>query len=317
MNSSLWTWKDDSPPNWRRSDPGAPDVAQSREKSMESAAPGSQGRLSVVSTPIGNLGDITLRALEVLRSADLVAAEDTRRARKLLSHYGISCRLEAYHAHNEHRKTAWILDRVQAGSRVALLTDAGTPAIADPGFLLVREALARQIEPEILPGPSALTFAVAICGFPVDRFAFYGFPPTKKGKRRTMLSQAAAEDMTVFFFEGPHRATKLLAEIQDVMGPRTRVAIIREATKVHEEVIRGPVSQLLDEHADRRWLGELVFAVDCRGIAGHRADAAKSGVAGTTEKLHGNPAGARAVEFTEEDALPGAENEAPVADRDE
>ncbi len=146
------------------------------------------GKLYLVTTPIGNLEDITLRALEILRQVDVIAAEDTRHTRKLLAHYDIHTKLISYHAHNEHAKTASLIKQVHNGTKLAVVSDAGTPGIADPGFLLMREAVKNGIEPEIIPGVSALTFAVVAAALPVDRFAFYGFPPVKPGKRRSFFS---------------------------------------------------------------------------------------------------------------------------------
>ncbi|MDT8391139.1 MAG: 16S rRNA (cytidine(1402)-2'-O)-methyltransferase [Lentisphaeria bacterium] len=224
----------------------------------------SAGQLILVATPIGNLDDITLRALHVLKTADIIAAEDTRRARILCSKFDIHTKLVAHHAHNEHRTADRILDQVENGKTVVVLSDAGTPAIADPGFFIVRAAYDRGIVPTVIPGVSALTFAVVACGLPVDRFAFLGFPPVKSGRRETFLTEAADLKMTVFIYEAPHRITKLLTGIHEVMGPQTPVALIREATKLHEECLRGTVGELLAEHADRQWRGECVVAVNTR-----------------------------------------------------
>lgn len=219
------------------------------------------GWLALIATPIGNLEDITLRALRTLREADLVAAEDTRHARILLDAHEIRTPLTPYHAYNEHRRTDALLDQVAAGKKIAVLSDAGTPAVSDPGFFIVRAAIARGIEPVVIPGPSALTFAVVAAGLPVDRFRFLGFPPVKSGRRRTTLATVAATGETTFFFESPHRIVRLLEAIQEVLGPDTRVAVIREATKLHEECLRGTVAELLQQTAGRTWRGELVVAV--------------------------------------------------------
>jgi len=222
---------------------------------------GKTGWLALVATPIGNLEDITLRALRILREAELIAAEDTRRAGILCQRYDIHARLLAYHAFNEHRRTAAILDEVAAGRKVVVLSDAGTPAISDPGFLMVRAALERGIEPQVIPGVSALTFAVVAAGLPVDRFAFLGFAPVKPGKRRAFLARIRDSGMTCFLFESPFRVTRLLEATAEVLGPDTRVALIREATKLHEESLRGTVGELLAKHRDREWKGEFVIAV--------------------------------------------------------
>ncbi len=214
-----------------------------------------------MATPIGNLEDMTLRALRTLREADLIAAEDTRRARKLCAHFDVHTRLTSYHAHNEHRKTAWLLEQVEIGKRVAVLSDAGTPAVSDPGFLVVREALRRGIEPRIVPGVSAVTFAVMAAGLPVDRFTFLGYPPVKAGKRRTFLESLRGPDATFILFESPHRLGRLLEEIHRILGPETRLALLREATKLHEECLRGTAASLLAQHAGRQWRGECTMVV--------------------------------------------------------
>ncbi len=231
---------------------------------MEAPAHAAQGWLALVATPIGNLEDLTLRALRVLREADLIAAEDTRRTLRLCQHFEIRAPVVAYHAFNEHRRTAELLDKVAAGQRVAVLSDAGTPALSDPGFLLVRAALAVGLEPRVVPGVSSLTFAVVAAGLPVDRFVFAGFPPVKPGRRQRFLTELAGLKMTVFLFEGPHRIGRLLREIASVSGPLTRVAVIREATKLHEECVRGAVAEVQASRGDADWRGECVVAVDWR-----------------------------------------------------
>lgn len=222
------------------------------------------GWLALVATPIGNLEDITLRALRTLREADLIAAEDTRRARKLCTHFDIHTPLTSYHAHNEHRKTDWLLDQVEAGKRVAVLSDAGTPAVSDPGFLVVREALRRGIGPRVIPGVSAVTFSIVAAGLPVDRFTFLGYPPVKPGKRRNFLQTARAMAGTYVLFESPHRMNRLLQALCEVFGTETPVAIIREATKLHEECLRGTAGSLASECAGREWRGECTVVFDAR-----------------------------------------------------
>ena len=222
------------------------------------------GWLALVSTPIGNLEDISQRALRTLKEADLIAAEDTRRTGKLCSHFDIHTSMTSYHKHNEHKKTSRILDRVEAGQNVAVVTDAGTPAISDPGFLIVREGLERGVEPVVVPGPSALTYAITAAGFPVDKFTFYGYPPRKSGRRKRLLSQMEGTDMTYFLFVSIHRVDRVLEDIGEALGPRTRIAIIREATKVHEERIRGTVEEILDQHGGRKWKGEIILAIDIK-----------------------------------------------------
>ncbi|WP_176011926.1 16S rRNA (cytidine(1402)-2'-O)-methyltransferase [Victivallis sp. Marseille-Q1083] len=219
------------------------------------------GRLFLVSTPIGNLEDITLRALNVLREADLIAAEDTRHTRRLLTHFDIHSRLTSFHAFNEHGKCDALLDEVAAGARVALVSDAGTPGIADPGFLLVREARKRNVPVTVVPGVSALTFAAVASGLPIDRLAFYGFPPVKSGRRRKFFERVAAEDKTVFLYESPFRISSALAEIVACGGERRLIALVREATKLHEEVIYGPAGEIQARTAERNWKGEFVIGV--------------------------------------------------------
>ena len=220
------------------------------------------GTLYIVSTPIGNLEDITLRALRILKEADLIAAEDTRHSRGLLAHFDIHTPLTSYHAFNERGKCQSLLDRVAAGENVALVTDAGTPAIADPGFFIVREAVNAGIKVEVIPGVSALTFAAAATGLPVDKFAFYAFPPVKSGRRGKFFETLAAEDKTVFFYESPFRITGALEYLAEYCGNDRRIAIVREATKLHEEVLRGTVAELLQIARQRgNWKGEFVIAV--------------------------------------------------------
>ena len=222
------------------------------------------GQLFLLTTPIGNLEDMTYRAVRILQEADLVAAEDTRRAMKLLNHFDIKVSLTSYHMHNERAKTNGLLQRVENGEKVVMLSAAGTPAIADPGFYLVREAVARDIEPVIIPGVSALTFAAVSAGLPVDQFTFAGFLPVKKGKRQKVIEKMKEAAMTCFIFESPYKVSKLLGEIAEYCGYDTPIAIVREATKIYEETIRGTAGDLNEQFKDRKWKGELVIAVDMR-----------------------------------------------------
>lgn len=216
------------------------------------------GKLFLVSTPIGNLGDITLRALEVLKSVDMIAAEDTRHTRRLLSHFDIHGKLESCHAFNEHGKVASLVDFVKRGGTLALVSDAGTPSVADPGFLLVRSALEAGIEPVVIPGVSALTFSVTASGLPVDKFAFWGFAPVKPGKKEKFLRGLLADGRTGFFFESPFRIAGTLRDLA-ALSPACRVAVIREATKIHEEVLRGSAAELAALAVE--WKGEIVVGV--------------------------------------------------------
>ena len=217
------------------------------------------GKLYIVSTPIGNLEDITMRALRILKEVDVIAAEDTRHTRQLLSHFEIHCpRLESCHAFNEHGKVDKLLDEVENGVNMALVSDAGTPSVADPGFLLVRSALERGIEPVVIPGVSAVTFAVTASGLPVDSFTFRNFAPVKPGKRQKFLESIVADERTTFFFESPFRIARTIAEIAAI-SPESRIAVIREATKLHEEIIRGTAAEVAA--LNRQWKGEIVVGV--------------------------------------------------------
>jgi len=214
----------------------------------------------LVSTPIGNLQDITLRALEVLRQVDVIAAEDTRHAGILLKHYQISKPTVSYHDFNERRVTPHLVQELVRGKKIALITDAGTPGISDPGFYLVRAAVREQIRVENIPGPSALIAALVVSGLPSDRFVFEGFPPAKKG-RQSFFKALAEEPRTIVLYEAPQRVMKTLTAILDHWGDR-RAALARELTKVHEEVRRGTVSELLAELATRPARGESVLIVE-------------------------------------------------------
>lgn len=225
---------------------------------MNPSAPGS-GILYVVATPIGNLEDLTFRALRVLKEVALVAAEDTRHSRKLFQHYGITTPLTSCHAHNEAAKGERLLERLEQGESIALISDAGTPAISDPGFVLVRQARERGLTVTAVPGPSALTAALSIAGLPVDRFAFEGFLPAKQGARRETLRRLRPEERTLVFYEAPHR---LLATLHDILlefGGNREVAVARELSKLHEEVFRGTVEAAIDHFGRERVRGEIVL----------------------------------------------------------
>ncbi len=219
------------------------------------------GTLSIAATPIGNLEDITLRALRVMREADTILAEDTRRTRILCSKFNITSRLESYHIFNEHGRTPDLIRRIKAGEKIVLVSDAGMPCIADPGFLLVRDAVEAGIEPEIIPGASALIFSIAASALPSDRFAFHGFLPVKSGRRSARLAEIAASRMTAVVFESPYRLSKLLKEIPEYFGKETPVVIVREATKVHQEILRGTAAELEEKYASRSWKGECVVVI--------------------------------------------------------
>jgi len=219
------------------------------------------GKLYIVATPIGNLEDITLRALNVLKEVDVIAAEDTRRTKILLDRFQISTRLVSYHIFNEHHRTAALIRDILGGTKLALVSDAGTPCIADPGYLLMRDAVAAGIEPVIVPGVSALTFSVSASGLPSDRFAFYGFLPVKAGRKQKLLEEIKARGETAVLFESPFRIAKTLAAVRDFIGPDCRLAVVREATKVHEEILRGTAAELATLAEGRDWKGEFVLVV--------------------------------------------------------
>lgn len=221
------------------------------------------GRLYLVGTPIGNLGDVTERALETLRNVELVAAEDTRRTGRFLQHFGIERRLTSLFEGNERERTAELVARLRDGTDVALVTDAGMPAISDPGFRLVRACVEEGIEVRVVPGPSAVTAALVVSGLPVDRFVFEGFLPRKAGERRERLRTMADDPRTVVLFESPLRLATLLGEVLDELGDR-RIAVARELTKLHEEVVRGRVTEVASHLGDSELRGEVVVVIEGR-----------------------------------------------------
>lgn len=216
------------------------------------------GTLYIVATPIGNLEDMTYRAVRTLQEADLIAAEDTRHTRKLLAHFGINSRLTPYHDHNEQLKTGYLLERLKAGDSVALVTDAGTPCIADPGYRITRAAAEEGIRIVPIPGPSAIITALSASGLPTDRFAFEGFLPPKQGKRKNRLAEIIGEQRVLIFYEAPHRLQATLADMADVYGNRYAV-IARELTKIHEEFVRGTLQELARRYMAESVKGEVVI----------------------------------------------------------
>jgi 16S rRNA (cytidine1402-2'-O)-methyltransferase len=218
------------------------------------------GILYVVATPIGNLEDITLRALRLLKEVDLIAAEDTRHTRKLLTHYGITTPLTSYYDQVEAVKAPELIAQLLAGKNIALVSDAGTPCIADPGFRLVTEAVEAGLSVVPIPGPSMVTALVSVGGLPTNRFAFEGFLPAKRTQRRKALQHLQREDRTLIFFESPHRVLDMLADLEDICGDR-RIVIGRELTKMFEEVLRGKVSELRAVLDAREIKGELAILV--------------------------------------------------------
>mgnify|MGYP006280009609 CR=1 FL=1 len=224
-------------------------------------SPGSSGTLHIVATPIGNLGDVTLRALDVLRDVDRIACEDTRRTRKLLAHHGIRTPLMAYHDHNEDRASRELVERLLAGENVALVTDSGTPLISDPGYRLVSLAVSEGIDVVPVPGPSAAIAALSAAGLPPHPFVFAGFLPRKSGARRRRIEELGEIGATIVLYESPHRVQKTLVDLAEVLGER-RAAVCRELTKVHEEFLRGTLPELASTAADRRLKGEIVIVIE-------------------------------------------------------
>jgi len=229
-------------------------------RSVEKTNTASRSQLTLVPTPIGNLEDITLRAIRALGEADAIVAEDTRVTGQLLKHLGLSKPLVSFHSNNEHRMVESLVERLQRGERLALVSDAGTPGISDPGFLLVRAAVQQGISVECLPGPTAFVPALVVSGMPCDRFTFEGFLPPKKG-RQTRLKELALEERTVVLYESPHRIAKSLREFAEHFGPERMASVSREISKLHEETRRGTLADLaahFEAHAAR---GEIVVVV--------------------------------------------------------
>ncbi len=219
------------------------------------------GTLFIVATPIGNLEDITLRALRILKEADLIACEDTRQSGKLLSHYGITTATISYHDHNEASRTAELITRIESGSTVALITDAGTPLVSDPGYRLVTAAIAANITVVPIPGANAAMGALAAAGLPTDEFRFCGFLPPKSGQRRKALEELQSETCTLVFYEAPHRILETLEDVEAVYGPRP-VVVARELTKLHEEFLRGPAAEVRAKLAARPSVkGEITLLI--------------------------------------------------------
>ncbi|MFT4698672.1 MAG: 16S rRNA (cytidine1402-2'-O)-methyltransferase [Flavobacteriaceae bacterium] len=218
------------------------------------------GKLYLVPTPIGNLKDITFRAIEVLKEVDLILAEDTRTSGKLLKYYDISTHMHSHHMHNEHKTVVSIVNRIQAGENIAIISDAGTPAISDPGFLLTRACVAANIEVDCLPGATAFVPALVNSGLPNDKFVFEGFLPVKKG-RQTRLKLLAEETRTIIFYESPHKILKTLAHFIEYFGAERAVSVSREITKLHEETIRGTAQEVLKHYEANPPKGEIVIVV--------------------------------------------------------
>jgi 16S rRNA (cytidine1402-2'-O)-methyltransferase len=214
--------------------------------------------LFLVPTPLGNLGDITLRALEVLKQADLILAEDTRTSGVLLKHYAINKPLQSFHNFNEHKVVDRLIERLKAGEIMALVSDAGTPGISDPGFLIARACVQQGIEIECLPGATAFVPALVRSGLPCDRFVFEGFLPVKKG-RQTAMKKLAEEERTMVFYESPFRVLKTLEQFREFMGPQRKVSVSRELTKMFEETINGTLEEVISHFSAKEPKGEFVI----------------------------------------------------------
>ncbi len=214
-------------------------------------------KLYLVPTPVGNLGDMTFRAVEVLKSVDLILAEDTRTSRVLMQHYGIDTPMQSYHIFNEHQVVDRLINELQAGRTLAIVTDAGTPGISDPGFLIVREAVKHDIDVECLPGATAFVPALIDSGLPCDRFVFEGFLPHKKG-RQTAIQRLAGERRTMIIYESPFRLVKLLEQLMEVVGEERQVSVSREISKLHAETVRGTLREVHTHFSAKDVKGEIV-----------------------------------------------------------
>ena len=217
-------------------------------------------KLYIVPTPIGNLDDMTLRAIKVLNEVDLILAEDTRTSGKLLKHFDISTHMQSHHMHNEHKTIDSLIQKLKSGTTIALISDAGTPAISDPGFLLVRTCIENEIEVECLPGATAFVPALVNSGLPNDKFVFEGFLPVKKG-RQTRLKFLAEETRTMIFYESPHKLVKTLTHFVEYFGGDRQVTVSRELTKLYEETIRGTAKEVLEHYVTKPPKGEIVIVV--------------------------------------------------------
>ena len=217
-------------------------------------------KLYIVPTPIGNLNDMTFRAIEVLKNADLILAEDTRTSGKLLKHFDIATPAQSHHMHNEHKTVEGLINKLKSGTVIALISDAGTPAISDPGFLLTRAAIENNIEVECLPGATAFVPALVNSGLPNDKFVFEGFLPVKKG-RQTRLTQLAEEPRTMVFYESPYKLLKTLTDFCAYFGEDRPVSVSRELTKLYEETVRGTAQEVLEHYTQKPPKGEIVVVV--------------------------------------------------------
>lgn len=221
------------------------------------------GKLFVCATPIGNLKDITIRVIQALKEVDLIAAEDTRQTRKLCTRYKIRRPLISYHKFNEKTRCKELIDKLKSGERIALVSDAGTPGLSDPGHRLIKECIQVNIPVEVLPGPNAAIAALVISGLPTNRFAFEGFLPRKKGERRRTLAKLASEERTLVIYESPHRIVTFLKDMAEVFGAR-KIVLVRELTKKFEEIIRGNIEEVMDFVERSQLKGEIVLIIEGR-----------------------------------------------------
>ncbi len=222
-----------------------------------------------VGTPIGNLEDLSQRTISIIGSADILLAEDTRKTRTLLNRYGLEIPVRAFHDHNKEKATPSIIRQLEEGVTIALVSDAGMPGISDPGYYLIRRLIEKGIEYTVIPGPSAVTTALLLSGFPTDRFSFFGYVPRKKGARDRILSEAGASVGTSIFFESPHRIVKTLEAIGLLLGDR-EVVVAREMTKLHEEILRGSAGELVTRFGQRKVRGEITLLI--RGTGSRKKD---------------------------------------------
>ena len=218
-------------------------------------------QLYIVPTPIGNMKDITLRAIETLKTSDIILAEDTRHAKKLLNHYDILTNVNSYHLNNEHKRVDEYVQMIINGNKVSLITDAGTPCISDPGFLLIREAIKNNILITCLPGPTAFVPALVISGLSIDSFIFEGFLPRKKG-RKSKLNEISQNTKTTILYESPFRIIKTLSDLKETIGLNRKIAIVREISKIYEEVFRGTIQEAIQEYNEKTIKGEFVICID-------------------------------------------------------
>ncbi len=217
-------------------------------------------KLTVVPTPVGNLEDMTLRAIRVLKEADLILAEDTRTTGILLKHFGIQNRMQSHHKFNEHKTVEQIASRIKGGEQIALVSDAGTPAISDPGFMLVRECVRQGVDVECLPGATAFVPALVASGLPNEKFCFEGFLPQKKG-RQTRLKELSSEQRTIVFYESPFRLVRTLVQLSEHFGADRQVSVSREISKLHEETVRGTIEEVINHFTENEPRGEIVIVL--------------------------------------------------------